>query len=302
MRDRHNQIDIMNASPMFSIIITSYNNKELIADALASALGQTLQDFEVIVTDNCSNDGSWDVIQGFSDPKLRVYRHSRNIGMYANLNSAVSLSRGRYLKFLNSDDILHPHCLECLNEVIDACSSTLSIPIQINHDVLQAKTPNPEWKSMDFRDITDCIEEVSFLPNGLPNVCINRQRFIASGAFGHPNIKKDFSRDVLALGLSSIDAKLIFVSHALAFARIHPKQSRHAMISTKRYQLEELLFLYTQVGRLRTKEGVKDMNRLLVRHLMSSNKYLFVRVDPTYLLFVLFFSVRNPWLLFSFRP
>jgi glycosyltransferase involved in cell wall biosynthesis len=284
--------------PFFSIIVTNYNNGHLIGEAISSALSQSFASFEIIVADNCSSDNSWSVIESFFDPKVRIYKHKKNLGMFANLNFATSKARGNYLKFLNSDDALHPHCLECLWKVINKWSNGETTNfIHIKHDLLQSQNSNEKWLNSDYRDVS-IGNEVDFVEGGLPNVCVSRENFLSAGAFGHPNNLKDFSRDILAFGLSAINAKKITVRLPLALERIHSNQSRHAMMPTKRYQLDEYLFIYNQSGRSKTMEGVKELNNLTMNHFRSSVKYLFKLRDPSYLIHVLVFCIKNPRIFF----
>ena len=286
-------------SPFFSIIVTSYNNESLIGEALSSAISQTYTNFEIIVTDNCSTDNSWDVISSFADSRVRSFRQRKNLGMYSNLNFGVSKARGTYLKFLCSDDLLHPQCLEIIwiliNNLGGHCAEN---PFHVNHEVIQDSAADPLWQNSSFLENIK-FKEVNFATGSMTDVCLSRERFIQSGVFGHPDVRKDFSRDILAFGLSAIGVKKIHVQHQLAFGRIHANQSRHLMIPTKRFQLEEVLFVYSMSGRLEDKEGKISLNRLFVRHLLSSLKYLFCQRDPSYVFYVLIFGLRNPWILLA---
>jgi glycosyltransferase involved in cell wall biosynthesis len=287
-------------NPFFSVIVTNYNHGSLIGEALSSAIAQTYSDFEIIVADNCSMDESWDVICSFNDPRIRRFRHYKNLGMYTNLNFAVSKSCGTYLKFLNSDDILHPQCLERLWLVITDCGTQAAdFPIHLTHGLLQAGGASMKWKSENLV-VNPEYEELDFATGGLPNCCVNRQHFIAAGLFGHSNARRDFSKDILAFGLSAIGVKKIYIPQQLVLERVHCNQSRHFLMPAKRFQLEEILFLYAESGRLESGAGKAELNQLLLRHFLSSLKYLFLRRDPGYLFFVLGFAVRNSIILVAF--
>lgn len=104
------------AAPTVSICIPTYNYRHYLSDALTSCLSQTFRDIEVLVVDNCSNDGSMELIEEFArrDPRVVAHRNERNIGMAGNFNRCLELARGRYLKFLCADDTLEPGCVEAL--------------------------------------------------------------------------------------------------------------------------------------------------------------------------------------------
>jgi len=104
--------------PLVSVCIPVYNRKEMLRNCLYSVVRQTLKDIEIIVTDNCSEDDLAEVIREFDDPRIRYHRNSKNLGAGRNFLRALSLAEGKYLKFLCSDDLLLPKCLEeAVNEL-----------------------------------------------------------------------------------------------------------------------------------------------------------------------------------------
>lgn len=100
-------------SPKASILIPVYNREEFIAPCIESALSQTFADFEVIVVDNASTDGTWEVCQYYArmDTRVKVFQNSENVGPVRNWLVCVSHSRGMYSKILWSDDLMHPEYL-----------------------------------------------------------------------------------------------------------------------------------------------------------------------------------------------
>lgn len=103
----------MSASPKVSILVPVYNRANYIEETLAAALDQTFGDFEVVVIDNCSTDGSWELIQRVAarDGRLRIFRNEDNIGPVRNWQRCVREARGELGKILWSDDLLHPEYL-----------------------------------------------------------------------------------------------------------------------------------------------------------------------------------------------
>lgn len=101
------------ATPRVSILIPVYNRADCIEATLACALGQTVTDLEVVVVDNCSSDGSWELIQAVAarDPRVRAFRNDSNIGPVRNWLRCVQEARGEFGKILWSDDLLHPEFL-----------------------------------------------------------------------------------------------------------------------------------------------------------------------------------------------
>lgn len=121
------------AEPKCTVAIPLYNRKDMIEATLKSVLSQQLTDLEVLVVDDCSTDGSWDVLKTFHDSRLRLVRNEANVGLFGNFNRCLQLARGTYVRILGSDDQLAEHCLarECAfmdanpNVAIVNCSATL---------------------------------------------------------------------------------------------------------------------------------------------------------------------------------
>lgn len=98
-------------SIIFSVIIPTYNREELISRSIESVLSQTLKDFEVVVVDDGSKDNTEQVIRTLNDPRI-VYIKQENRGATAARNNGVRHARGKFISFLDSDDIWHPLMLE----------------------------------------------------------------------------------------------------------------------------------------------------------------------------------------------
>jgi glycosyltransferase involved in cell wall biosynthesis len=99
------------------VIIPTYNRKEFILDAIESVLAQTFQDYELIIIDDGSTDDTVGALQKFSG-KLNYFWQS-NQGVSKARNTGISLARGKYIAFLDSDDMWHPRKLEYLVKTIE---------------------------------------------------------------------------------------------------------------------------------------------------------------------------------------
>lgn len=101
--------------PFFSILIPTYNRLTLLKETLNSVFNQTFKGpYEVIVVDDGSQDGTWEFLKEFTKTKenLKIFRHPKNRGVAAARNSALSLAKGEYILFLDSDDLLVDYTLE----------------------------------------------------------------------------------------------------------------------------------------------------------------------------------------------
>lgn len=102
----------MSNAPLLSFLVLSYNYESYIDKTIRSILEQTVQDFEIVVVDDCSKDNSIGVIRSFSDPRIRLLINDKNIGGAASYNRAVSEARGEWLVNLDADDWIAPHKAE----------------------------------------------------------------------------------------------------------------------------------------------------------------------------------------------
>jgi glycosyltransferase involved in cell wall biosynthesis len=98
--------------PKISVVIPVFNRPEAVCRAIQSALGQTCQDFEIIVVDDASTDTTPAALAAFTDPRIKVIRHARNRGGSAARNTGIRASSATYVAFLDSDDEWLPTKLE----------------------------------------------------------------------------------------------------------------------------------------------------------------------------------------------
>jgi glycosyltransferase involved in cell wall biosynthesis len=93
--------------------MTSYNHAKYLRESIDSVLNQTFQDFEFIIVDDASTDESWDIVQSYTDPRIRPYRNESNQSVIYGLNMAIfEKAAGDYLAFQISDDRWEPTKLE----------------------------------------------------------------------------------------------------------------------------------------------------------------------------------------------
>jgi glycosyltransferase involved in cell wall biosynthesis len=103
--------------PFFTVIIPVFNRAGLLKRAIASVLAQTCQDFEIVVVDDGSHDNPAATVEGFCDPRIRLYRQT-NQGGGAARNRAMDEARGRFIAPLDSDDVFLPHHLAAMQGLL----------------------------------------------------------------------------------------------------------------------------------------------------------------------------------------
>ena len=103
---------------LVSIIVPAYNAEKYIADAIGSVLRQTYPYFELIIVDDASTDRTAEVVQSFSDQRIKLIRHASNKGPGAARNTAIEAARGKWIAFLDADDQWKANRLERLVDVL----------------------------------------------------------------------------------------------------------------------------------------------------------------------------------------
>lgn len=101
-------------SPKITVIITSYNRANFIKIAIESVLNSSFEDFELIISDDCSKDNSYNIALDFAskDERIKVFRNENNIGDYPNRILSINRSKGKWIKFVDCDDFISNTCLE----------------------------------------------------------------------------------------------------------------------------------------------------------------------------------------------
>ena len=156
-------------NPKVSVIIPMYNRKHYISDAVDSVLNQTFQDFEIIIRDDGSTDGSYDFVKEkydaqISTGKIKLHRNEKNIGEFATVRALSEDAIGKYIMILHSDDLFLPHAIAHLYKTAEAYDA----------DVVHASFFLNSPKNGVINDIKNCtptcwekhiFDKVTLMPN-----------------------------------------------------------------------------------------------------------------------------------------
>ena len=175
-----------------SVVIPMYNSQVFIEETLQSLLAQTFCDFEAIVIDDCSTDKSVEIVESMSekfDGRLRLIRQDKNSGGRPGIprNIGIHSATGKYIFFLDSDDLLAPTALQELYTIAE----------EINADVLRSEKRYGYRKNVacDKLPISQGFFSVDKITLQSDNI-IDRLSKFTSGKFnGHPPWKQFIRRD-----------------------------------------------------------------------------------------------------------
>ncbi|MBM84298.1 MAG: glycosyl transferase [Planctomycetaceae bacterium] len=95
-------------SELVSIAMPIYNNAQTLAPCLRSLVGQTYSDFELLLIDDGSTDGSLEIVHSFDDSRIRIIVNNENLGLPTRLNQAIEQARGSLIARMDGDDIAYP--------------------------------------------------------------------------------------------------------------------------------------------------------------------------------------------------
>lgn len=174
-------------SPLVSVCIPTRDRARWLGGALESVFAQTLQDFEVIVFDDASRDGTEQIVARWSDPRLSYRLHARPVGVATNRNACLAVARGRYVAWLDSDDRYRPHMLEAQSTRLDAAPDVALV--HGGCDIIDAAgDPLPDWTAPFAGDAVEpgpeAFRELA-LQNyvAAPTVMVRRRAHDAAGPY-----------------------------------------------------------------------------------------------------------------------
>ena len=105
--------------PLVTVFTPVYNLEKYISETINSILSQTFTDFEYILIDDCSTDGSIMIIESFNDPRIRLIKNTSNQGISYNRNLAIEEAQGKYLAMIDGDDLAFPERLKKQMEFLE---------------------------------------------------------------------------------------------------------------------------------------------------------------------------------------
>ena len=124
---------MQNTDNLISVVMCTYNGAKYLKEQIDSILQQTIADFELVVCDDCSNDGTWEILQEYAanDERIRVCRNGQNLGFLKNYEKALGLASGTYIAMSDQDDIWMANHLEVLMNLLGertiACGNSLLV-------------------------------------------------------------------------------------------------------------------------------------------------------------------------------
>jgi len=203
--------------PLVSVLMTAYNREQYIEEAIESVLASTYTNFELIIVDDCSTDSTVAIIKsyGAKDSRIKVYENEKNLGDYPNRNKAANYARGKYLKYLDSDDKILEHGLYEMVKAIEKYPEAAMAMMWVYDDsVNEPLLYSPETALREY------FIDNKWLLVG-PSGCIYSKRiFFEIGGFSGRKYIGDFEFNMKAASTYTI----VKMKNGLIFYRRHDAQ------------------------------------------------------------------------------
>ena len=257
--------------PSVSVILPVYNGIKYLPQSVGSILHQEFTDFEFLVLDDCSTDGSWEWLQSLKDERVHLFRNEQNRGLFYNLNFLIKKSKAAVIKIWSQDDVLYPACIGTVvafhnqHPLIGFSYTARDYIDELGNDLnIEQQDDTPEIVS------TSLHARIAFftgsIAGNIANVTLNKFALDKSGLFNEQmKISGDFDMWVRLAQHYPVG----FINKPLVQLRNHKEQ----LSGQKKYfiyhlkediQVYRMLLLY--VNEMQKKEGWK---------LLRNNKLLF---------------------------
>ena len=178
--------------PKITVLMSVYNGLPYLEDALDSILNQTLDDFEFLIIEDCSNDASLEKLETYAkkDSRINLIKNNNNKGLGANLKKGVKLAKGDYIARMDSDDIALPHRLQTqydfaiANPDIDIMGSFATDINEQGDDIGIRKMPVSHEEIVKY--IWTC-------PIIHPTAFMKKESLLKAGSYGSEKRRQDYA-------------------------------------------------------------------------------------------------------------
>ncbi|MBZ5536893.1 MAG: glycosyltransferase [Acidobacteriia bacterium] len=211
--------------------IPTYNGEAYLAEAVKSVLGQTFQDFELVIVDDRSTDSTVGIIRSFADSRIRFTRNDERLGLPGNWNRCLSLAQGEFICIFHQDDVMQPDNLERKIQLLSSDPSVGFVHSAAEMIVEPSAPSVPvEWIEKSYEDFVAEGEVYFFklLFHGniicAPTVLARRQPLVDLGGFDD---ELEFTSDYEMWMKVCASSRVAFLSQPLVRYRWHAKNASH---------------------------------------------------------------------------
>jgi glycosyltransferase involved in cell wall biosynthesis len=199
--------------------MTVYNREKYIAEAIESVMASTYQHWELIIVDDQSKDKSVEIAHSYAvkDKRIKVFINEQNLGDYPNRNQAASYAQGKYLKYVDADDMIYPYGLEQLVFYMEQFPEAGYGLCSLEQDEYNAYPFLLDPKAAYQRHY---IKNISLFHKAPLSAIINKKAFEKTGKFTGKRMLGDFEMWHLLSQKSSV----VLMPHGIVWYRKHDDQ------------------------------------------------------------------------------
>jgi glycosyltransferase involved in cell wall biosynthesis len=168
-------------TPAVSVLVTVYNREKYLVECLESIRVSTYHDFEVIVVDDRSSDRSPEIASRFAskDSRFSFRQNAANLGDYGNRMQAARIAVGRYIKYVDADDVIYPHGLAVM---VNAMETNPDAALGLSHSLPEDESPYP-WLFSPHDAYRKEFLGDGCMGSGPTGAIIRRDAFMEAGGF-----------------------------------------------------------------------------------------------------------------------
>lgn len=167
--------------PTVTVLLPVYNGADYLDAALASILGQSFKDFELLVIDDGSTDLTPEIIGACRDDRIRYIRHERNLGLIATLNEGLGLATSKYVARMDADDVCHPQRLEMQHRFMEEHPEVGVVGTAVRL-IDRESQRGPVYQFPELHDVI--LWALSFVcPMAHPTVMMRRDLVVSAGGY-----------------------------------------------------------------------------------------------------------------------
>ncbi len=264
--------------PILSIVIPNYNQAHFLPTALDAILKQSFQDFEVIIVNDGSTDNSLEIIKGYQTlyPKIKLYKHSKNLGSLKAVNFGIQQTRGKYLAFCAADDKILPGFFKKTIEAFEAypqaglCVSNYMIfdgKIEQKQEMLKIS----QNIFLDSEKLVNLFKNTTFWIPG-HSTLYKREFVLKYRCF---NIFLEHLSDWFLNHKIAINHGVVYIPEVLSALRIRPESYSHSLKADKKKELKILKVLLQTLSKEKNTKIVNGFKQsALLTHLGNYTLFL----------------------------
>lgn len=221
---------------LVTVAMPVYNGERYIRQAIQGVLDQSFQDFELLIINDASTDGTLAAIGEYTDPRIRLVNNVKNIGGYGNFNKCLSLASGKYIFFNHQDDVMMPDLLEkattvCEDNADISCCGVNAVCIDENSAKMGVFFT---YSESDILFSRDTFLDSYFTRYSMAIACtLIRMDVIRKNALCFSEKEGNSSDMVFWVRLALCSERLYFMQTPLFYRRIHHGQWSCGFCTTK---------------------------------------------------------------------